>query len=570
VWAAAGAASSGEQSDVFTKGPYLQSPGDDTMTIMWESPVDGRAVVKYGRDGDLDQKIEVVKSFTLPRQPARRNKEDAVDGSLPQDRAYHFYEAVLTGLTPGATYRYRVELNGQATPAYGFRTFDRRAGKTTFIAYGDSRSSPVIHGKLAAQFQRHDPDFILHSGDIVARGFQYDLWKREFFDPLGSVLHSVPICPAIGNHEMATSGAKSAAAANYYRHYHLPGNEVFYSFDQGPVHVLVLDYRYERASHKQFAFAKQDLMESTAPWKIVQLHYPVFNFGGHTTAWGHATYLPLFHEAKVDLVVCGHSHLYERFLPVAPVEGGARWPITFITSGGGGANLYPAYRHPSLAAASMTNHYVAFEATANRLRGKAISVDGETLDEFELAKENGAYADAYARQATGEELLQLAFALKGPLTATFEDKPSTARAAAATFVVARLVDPSALARERESNSKSEEVTTRPISDAPLELEIELTAPSAEYYALENGPVRLTIPAGEHERLTATALVRSRGRRPIKSPSNVLDPGLVFQANVKTKWGDTIAFGGRSVVKKPEPKKAAEKTPARKRSRQAAR
>ena len=69
------------------------------------------------------------------------------------------------------------------------------------------------------------------------------------------------------------------------------------------------------------------------------LHYPVFNIGGHNTGWGHAAYLPLFHAAKVDLVMAGHSHIYERFRPIASKSGTESWPITHITTGGGGAPL---------------------------------------------------------------------------------------------------------------------------------------------------------------------------------------------------------------------------------------
>src|SRR5436190_117970 len=38
----------------FRKGPYLQAPGSNTMTIMWESPANRPGIVHYGRTGKLD------------------------------------------------------------------------------------------------------------------------------------------------------------------------------------------------------------------------------------------------------------------------------------------------------------------------------------------------------------------------------------------------------------------------------------------------------------------------------------------------------------------------------------
>jgi hypothetical protein len=32
---------------VISKGPYLQAPGTNTMTIMWESPINKPAVIYY-------------------------------------------------------------------------------------------------------------------------------------------------------------------------------------------------------------------------------------------------------------------------------------------------------------------------------------------------------------------------------------------------------------------------------------------------------------------------------------------------------------------------------------------
>ena len=57
-----------------------------------------------------------------------------------------------------------------------------------FVAYGDSRSVPAVHAMLTRRYNKHSPDFILHTGDLVARGKDYALWSREFFGPAAGVI----------------------------------------------------------------------------------------------------------------------------------------------------------------------------------------------------------------------------------------------------------------------------------------------------------------------------------------------------------------------------------------------
>jgi len=189
----------------------------------------------------------------------------------------------------------------------------KHQAKLTIVAYGDNRSNPTLHAAVAANFKRYSPDFILHMGDLVGDGRRYEMWGKEFFGPLANVLDEIPILPSLGNHEQ--DGSK------YLFYMDLPDRGRWYSSEIGPVHMLALDFQFEKESDEQFAFAKKDLLSAKTPWKIVFLHYPVFNIGGHATGWGHSTYLPLFHQAKVDLVISGHSHIYERSMLIDGVYG---------------------------------------------------------------------------------------------------------------------------------------------------------------------------------------------------------------------------------------------------------
>jgi predicted phosphodiesterase len=426
-------------------------------------------------------------------------------------------------------------MEGVRTPVKRFKTFgypyddaSRTASwpglakSVRFIAYGDTRTNPKTHAAVAANFKRYGPDFILHLGDLAADGKRYDLWEKEFFGPLSNVIDEIPILPVIGNHEQD--------ATNYLNYVHLPGNERWYSYDVGPVHILALDFHFEKASDAQFAFARQDLLQARAPWKIVFLHYPLFNIGGHGTAWGQTNYLPLFHEAKVDIVLAGHSHIYERFRPVAEEHGPEAWPILCLTSGGGGAPLATSYPHPALVARAATNHFMLFDATPTRLTAYAMSTNNVVLDSFELRKFDGLPPSSYYRQVFPESVLKL----------SFEGQPLLLGKAAATPTTNAPVQVNFEVRPLKS------------CKAQLEMEIELTPESKPYYELVGGPVRAVTPSATESNRTVSGWVRSTGKKKVtaEGKDKDLSPALQFQARLVGTDGriDTMLYGPNCRVK----------------------
>ena len=508
----------------FLKGPYLQAPGADTMTIMWESPTNRPGVVRYGLKGRLDQQFRLESPRALNAVWLTSVTNVAANGKTNVTEVSHtnivfLYEMTLTHLRPSSIYTYSAETDGAHTPPKHFKTFGAHPDKVTFVVYGDTRTNPKTHAAIAANFKRHSPDFILHTGDLVAAGKRYDLWSREFFGPLANVIDEIPILPSIGNHEQD--------GINYLHYLRLPGKELWYSYDVGPVHVLALDFRSEKATDEQFAFARKDLLAATAPWKIVFLHYPVFNIGGHGTRWGHAAYLPLFYQAKVDLVLAGHSHIYERFRPVAPAAETNAWPITHITTGGGGAPLYVTYPHPALAAQVPTNHFVVIQATPTTLKGQALTTNETVIDRFELRKVDGRLTKKYLAQVYPEETLELSFDAAAALTGAVTGAPTTNSAARVMFTIPPFK------RGKE----------------PVDLEISLTKSSAPYYEIEGGPFHVAAPSATSSNKVVWATVRAVGSKKIEAVGSTksLSPSLIFQARVTAGSEETVAYGQKCSV-----------------------
>jgi 3',5'-cyclic AMP phosphodiesterase CpdA len=106
--------------------------------------------------------------------------------------------------------------------------------------------------------------------------------------------------------------------------------ESYYSVNYGPVHLVALDTEMKEASGAylrdgkgmQYDWLKADLAANKLPWVVVYFHKPPYSKGSHDSdveldmksLREHVN--PLFEQYKVDLVIAGHSHVYERSYPM--------------------------------------------------------------------------------------------------------------------------------------------------------------------------------------------------------------------------------------------------------------
>jgi len=483
-----------------SKGPYLQAPGSNTMTIMWESPVNLPAKVYYGTDS--------FQELTL--KGGKRCQSSL--GTLLSSTNYYIYQATLKGLQPNTTYSYYVQIDDAKSGVKRFHTFPAKTDKVGFIVYGDTRSNPDIHKKIANHFKSFSPEFILHTGDLVSKGSRYQVWDREFFTPMSNVIDEIPLFPILGNHEEKSD--------NYFNYFILPDNKNYYAFESGPVFILALDYHYQKSSDAQYKFAQQALESSKAPWKIVMVHVPMFNLGGHFSGWGHKYYLPLFHKTGVDLVIAGHSHIYERFYPIAPKNNPSS-SITHITTGGGGAPLATSLSHPSLAAHARTNHFLYIEATSSNLTGRCFNIYGQELDRFEIKKINGKYDNTYLAQVYSEEKARLSIESMTNLVARAVGLPTSTKPLMVMFKIYPLTTVS----------------------STVQMQYKLTPESEKFYTiLGDIPSVTTPPEGSREKILWIKLAPKPGVTVKERGNRELNPPLVFQSTVKAGDTETTVTG----------------------------
>ncbi|ETV93242.1 hypothetical protein, variant [Aphanomyces invadans] len=223
---------------------------------------------------------------------------------------------------------------------------------------------------------RENFDFIWHVGDIsyadnafhtlnadtAALGFVYEKAYNAWMDALEPAMRVVPYMTTVGNHEAECyspvclySPEKQAQLSNYSAYntrFRMPSTDsngahnMWYSWSHGPVHFISVssesDYDGAPTNNKgtqvknghfgnQLAWLDADLARvnrTNTPWVIVGLHRPlyglkVFKANGEPKTKHEAlldAFEPVFLKYKVDAVVSGHQHAYERHFPVAHNE----------------------------------------------------------------------------------------------------------------------------------------------------------------------------------------------------------------------------------------------------------
>lgn len=135
---------------------------------------------------------------------------------------------------------------------------------------------------------------------------------------------------------------------------------------------------------------ERELASNTRRWLVVFMHVPLYSAGHHKDDPElQATLGPLLEKYRVPLVLSGHEHLYERLGPVKKTSqeaGYAGW--WSVLTGGGGAHLDKVVAaHSNTAKVESCHHYVTLDFAPDSIKGRAIKLDGSTLDEFSIAHE---------------------------------------------------------------------------------------------------------------------------------------------------------------------------------------
>ena len=398
--------------------PYLQRASETEMTVAWTTLAASSGEVRYGSSPDA--LTEVVTS--------------AGSGTA--------HEVRITGLSPDTRYYYEVRGDGEVLaggdeahffvthPAEGTRP------KFRFWVVGDSgtgnSNQAAVRDAMVDYAGQTQPDFYVHVGDMAYDDGTYAEFTTNFFAPYEDILRNTVVWPALGNHE-GHSADSATESGPYYGAYVLPrqgesggvpsGTEAYYSVDYANVHLIALDsYDSDRSpSGPMLTWLAADLEATTAEWIVAFWHHPPYTKGSHDSDTEGALVdmrenaLPILEAGGVDLVLGGHSHIYERsFL----LNGAYQTPSTtvgildasdgkilgdgpyqkdpnatagavYVVAGHGGTGISGTANHPLMYFSELARGSVLVDVQENRLTMTNVRFDGTVTDEATLIKGAG-------------------------------------------------------------------------------------------------------------------------------------------------------------------------------------
>lgn len=300
------------------RGPYLQQGTPESVVVRWRTDEPSRSVVRFGETpGVLDQVAQASGVLTEHVVQLR--------GLKPATRYYYALGAETQTLVGDETCTF------QTAPVVGSE------GPVKIWVLGDPGTATDDQRAVRDGFARYvngaTPDLWLMLGDnAYARGTDAEYQKAVFEMYPGTLRRSV-LWPTLGNHDAGSANSDTQSGV-YYDLFTLPtrgqaggvpsGTEAYYSFDHGNIHFVCLDsHDTDRsADGAMMAWLKADLAANRQRWLIAFFHHPTYTKGSHDSDSAldsggrmkdmREVFLPVLEAADVDLVLTGHSHVYER------------------------------------------------------------------------------------------------------------------------------------------------------------------------------------------------------------------------------------------------------------------
>jgi len=398
------------------RAPYLQMASATAMTIRWQSPVSYRGVVRYGLS------------------------PDKLDGRATETESREGHELGLTNLKPATRYYYAIgpqDGEFEASQDHWFVTSPNSGAEQSarFLILGDPGlaipgQAKVRDAALAWLRENKRPnravmDALLTTGDNAYSSGENEQFQQHFFEPFKNILRNIPVWPIYGNHD--------ARRWSYFEIFSFPtqaesgglasGTEHYFSFDYGRVHFVILDSQDSRwnKNYDMANWLRRDLKANQLPWVVSLFHHPPYTKGSHDSDRSRDSrrrmsdmrenILPILEEHGVDLVLSGHSHMYERsyladchygtsdtlqtnmilsrhkqHYQKRSVGKGEHEGAIYAVVGSTARADYGPINHPVMADSMMETGSLVVDVKGDRLDGRFISGEGMVLDHFSITK----------------------------------------------------------------------------------------------------------------------------------------------------------------------------------------
>lgn len=316
-------------SQQIIRGPYLQQPTTNSIVVRWRTNIPTETKVNFGTN--INSKTNSASNNEITTEHILKIE------NLQADTKY-YYEIV-----PNVDF---AALNFN----HFFITTPKKDSKRAmhFWAGGDfgdlsnfvyQTNQADVRDSYLAYSKKFNTDMWLWLGDNGYGGNRDDLLQTAIFDFYGpKILTKIPFSATLGNHEFdedpinqqktrdvhllkVTSPPTNGEAGG------IPSkNKAYYSFDYGNTHFICLDsygmdegqYRIYDTNSPQYQWFIKDLAANKSMWTVIFFHHPPYTKRAHDSDTEEELRLirqalvPVFDKYKVDLVLNGHSHIYER------------------------------------------------------------------------------------------------------------------------------------------------------------------------------------------------------------------------------------------------------------------
>ncbi len=414
------------------RGPYIQIATQNSIVIKWRTNTATTSRVIYG----LDQ-INLI--YTVNESANTTEHEVELTG-LNMDTKYYYSIGNATDLLSASPDQFfytlpptntEREYNFWVVGDCGTANNDQRAVRDAYQTYmGTTR----IYG------------MIMLGDNAYTLGTDGEYQNAIFNNMYEDIVSNTVMWPTPGNHDYYSGADASTQTGPYYDIFTLPsagqlgglisGTEAYYSYNIGNIHFISIDsYDSGRDSTNAMgAWLKQDLQNNNQEWTIAYWHHAPYSKGNHNSdnpfpfvdgelKEMREQFVPILERYGVDLILCGHSHAYERsfflkghygesstFNPSHQVDNGSGDFVTdcpyikntqsseafkgtvYAVVGVSGKTQSPSssWPHPAMHIAS-TDHLGSMMLTIknNRLDAKFVTSTNSIYDQFTIIKNAG-------------------------------------------------------------------------------------------------------------------------------------------------------------------------------------
>jgi hypothetical protein len=258
------------------------------------------------------------------------------------------------------------------------------------VTLGDFGAGAPENGQIAGEPQKQVAAAMLKSHQ--AKAFDFGLTVGDNFYPVGMMSPTDPRWQTLwrelyeplklkfyvtfGNHDWGSADSPAAELlyARQSPSWVMPAP--YYTYTAGPVQFFALDTN--EVSELQLTWLRGELAKSTARWKVVYGHHPIYSAGQHGDGKTLiAKLLPVLKD-RVDIFFAGHEHDMQHL----KTEGG----VHFFINGGGGAKIRDIKPNARSLFAKSAYGFSILEADQDKIVVKFIGTDLSELYQYTVTK----------------------------------------------------------------------------------------------------------------------------------------------------------------------------------------